>query len=224
MFFFLLLDTTKFEMHYTSMQYVNYCSNLWHCAACLFVYLLIITLPTSLSYVRPPQQSPTIPPNHRYISQSLNSTAKVWSFYLYFLMRYGCHRRTNRYRLLRRSFETTLKYFEYFVEITHLHEVTISTQLWLSTNYNTPIKQNKKYTTLLFINKNANYQLYDCLPTSYRRCFMFQRSSVTHWATLTQKHSNGWYWPPHIDTPDITQKPSSAITIETSGVTYKAQI
>ena len=30
MFFFLLLDTTKLEMHYTTLQYINYCSKLWH--------------------------------------------------------------------------------------------------------------------------------------------------------------------------------------------------
>jgi hypothetical protein len=41
-----------------------------------------------------------------------------------------------------------------------------------------------------------------------------QNSKILKWVILT----------PYTDTPDITQKPSSAITTETSGVTYKAQI
>ena len=77
MFFFLLLDTTKLEMHYISMQYLNYCSNLWHHGCCSFVCLLIYyCISHCLSYNRPPQQQPTTQTNHRYISQTLNCTAK----------------------------------------------------------------------------------------------------------------------------------------------------
>ena len=73
-FFFLLLDTTKLEMYYISMQYINHCSNLWHHGCCLFVCMFTYLL----SYYPHAYHMTDHPNSHPPLNQTTGTSHNHW--------------------------------------------------------------------------------------------------------------------------------------------------